>query len=85
MKFSTTDFQSVVGGGRGIHSPSIGSFQFFRDDTMQSRMGRTTSGGDSVRPMTAIGGAGFQSQSKASIPPLCNIICRATDFDLIMF
>lgn len=31
---------------------------------MQSRMGRTTAGGESFRPMTAISGAGFQSQSE---------------------
>lgn len=60
----SNDFQSVVGGGATVYSPSIATFRnTFRDDTMQSRMGRTTAG-ETLRPMTAIAGAGFQSQSK---------------------
>ncbi len=60
----SADFQSVFGGGVSLYSPSIGSFRNkFRDDTMQSRTERTTTG-ESVRPMTAIAGAGFQSQSE---------------------
>ena len=51
-----------------MYTPSVATFgQTFRDDGIQSRMGRTTTAGESVRPMTAISGAGFQSQSKSSI------------------
>jgi len=60
------DFQSVTRDGRCVYSSSLETFHNFKDDTLQSRLGRT-SVGDSVRPMTATGGAGFQSRSKFSL------------------
>ena len=52
-------------------------FNNYRDDTMQSRMGRTTAG-ESIRPMTAIGGAGFQSQSTSK----CFSLVILVSFDI---
>ena len=63
LQFSN-DFQSVIGGKTSVYSSSVTTFRnIFREDTTQSRMGRTISG-ESARPMTAVAGAGFQSQSK---------------------
>ena len=74
--------QSVLGGGISIYSPMSDTF---KDDTMQSRMGRTTAG-ESVRPMTATFGAGFQSNCKISYDcQLIHILCSSTIYSLTYY